>query len=71
MANISPNRSFKGFNVLELVKRQKKVIIGALGYLIGMLTTNNEMIASGSALAFGLIISSIEFYFKRVDARTI
>lgn len=64
-SNNSPNFSFKGFDLVKLIKGQRKTIVSLIGAGLGYLTTNNEIIAMGSALLFELIVESAIYYVKK------
>lgn len=62
---ISPSKSFKGWDFVTFIKGHKKVVYSLVGYLIGLLTTNSEVVATGSAFGFAAIISVAEYYYKK------
>ena len=64
---ISQKSSFKGWNYVEFLKGHKKVVYSMVGYLIGLVTTNSEVVATGSAFAFASVLSIAEYYFKKIN----
>ena len=62
----SPKFSFSGWQITEFIKGQKKTAIAVLGWILGFVFTDNATIATVSASAFALIISTLEYYFKNV-----
>ena len=61
----SPARSFKGFKIIKLLKGQRKTIVALIGGIIGYLTTNQELIALGSAFVFECIVEVVIYWYKK------
>lgn len=60
-------KSFDGWDFVTFLKGHKKVIYSLVGYGVGLLTTNSEVIATGSAFVFASIISIAEYYYKKIN----
>lgn len=67
--NISPSKSFEGWQLVEFLKGQKKTVIAAIGWVLGFILSNDEVIATGSAFIFAGLVAVGEYYFKQVDNR--
>lgn len=59
----SPSMSFQGFNVVKLLKGQRKTVVALIGAVLGYLLTNNEIITLMSGLLFEVLVETA-IYFK-------
>ena len=61
----SKNFSFEGWNVIDFIKGRKKLIIAAVGYIAGYLTTQNPATSAIVAAGAEVIYAVIEYYCKK------
>ena len=63
---MSPEMSFNGFEILKLIKGNRKAIVAGIGYLLSMALSDAQWVNFLSAGGFAVLYSIIEFYFKPV-----
>ena len=61
----SANMSFENWNLWEFLKGRKKLVIAAVGYIAGYLTTRNPIQAGMIAAGADFVYAVLEYYFKK------
>lgn len=68
---ISPEKSWKGFNLIELILRQRKAIQAWILAIMAILMPNQELavvLSEGIAvIVIYLMIEALRFYYNKVE----
>jgi len=69
--NISPEKSWIGFETLEMIRGSRKAIVALIGSLITYLFVFNdqEILSMISGIVFAMIYTALEFYFNKVKLK--
>ena len=69
MANntYSPEFSFKTWDIITFFQGRKKLAVAAVGYVLGLLISDSQLVAGLSAGFIEMAFSVGEYYVKRIQ----
>lgn len=56
--------SFEGWNIIAFLKGREKLIVAAVGYVVGYITTNHPVYAGITSAGAELLYAIIKYYVK-------